>query len=122
MLARPGLAACRPWGVRGRRHPDRQQVSHVKLQAVTAESTAKLFQVVLLTTAGLAAVTAFLARWRGRFTRSMASHRSKTEPRAEAVVIRKKFNPFIPQAARYRSTDWLLRTSKEFQDHPCYGG
>lgn len=29
------------------------------------------------------------------------------EPRAEAVIIRKKDNPYIPQASRYKSTDWL---------------
>lgn len=29
------------------------------------------------------------------------------EPRAEAVIIRKKRNPYIPQAGRYKSTDWF---------------
>lgn len=28
------------------------------------------------------------------------------EPRAEAVIIRKKRNPYIPQPGRYKSTDW----------------
>lgn len=50
-----------------------------------------------------ATTTALMATW----WRSQRSSSAAGEPRSEAVVIRKKYNPFIPQAARYRSVDWL---------------